>query len=187
VFYLSILLTDLPRNEKSVYIASLQPNADPIQIPLPNGGSAFWLDSRTIAHVSEAGEEGSKKLEIYASSIKVHANGVLEPAGSPESVGTLPTLSATNFRYSLASGILVFSDYVYADGNLSTVKEQDEAWENRGTTALVYDSTYERHWDHWIGPKKSSLFSVYLRKHEDGKWRLGSEFMHPLAGSNHVS
>ena len=183
------LINSSTRNEKSVYIVSLQHNlkAEPLQIPLPNGGSAFWLDSRTIAHVSEVGEGEDKKLEMYASSIQVHADSTLGHVDSPALIGTLPTLSATNFRYSLASGILVFSEYVYSDGNLSTVKEQDKAWENRGTTALVYDSPYERHWDHWIGPKKSSLFSVRLHRHAGDKWLLGSEYAHPLAGSHHVS
>jgi hypothetical protein len=68
------------------------------------------------------------------------------------------------------------------------VKEQDEAFENRGTTALVYDHTYVRHWDTWTGPKKSTLWSVGLGKTgSDGKWALQEEYIAPLKGSGHVS
>ncbi len=77
----------------------------------------------------------------------------------------------------------MFSDNVHPDGNLSTVREQDEAWENRGTTALVYDATYERHWDTWIGPKTTSLFSVRLVQDPDHKWHFGSQFTNILQGT----
>jgi hypothetical protein len=181
------------RNEKSIFLASLQSKIPPLQIPLEKGGTAFWLDSRTVAHVLESGEDKDKKLELYALSVSAHTDSDGHPTNEsirtidgPVLVGTFPTTTAANFRYSLASGLLVFSDYVYPDGNLNTVKEQDEAWENRGTTALVYDSGYERHWDHWIGPKRSSLFSVHLTKDADGKWVLGPEFVNPLVGTGHV-
>ncbi|QRW06452.1 Guanine nucleotide exchange factor LTE1 [Ceratobasidium sp. AG-Ba] len=91
---------------------------------------------------------------------------------SPLHVGTLPNVPLSNFKYS-KSGALVFSAYVYEDFNLSSVREQDEKWENRGNTALVYDSNYVRHWDEYTGPKRQA-FSVDLAK-VDGKWKLGSE------------
>lgn len=66
--------------------------------------------------------------------------------------------------------------------------EQDESFENRGTTALVYDQTYVRHWDTWTRPKKSTLWSVGLGKADnDGKWILSGEYIAPLKGSGHVS
>lgn len=80
----------------------------------------------------------------------------------------------------------MFSDYAYADGNLTAVKEHDEAWENRGTSAMVYDHTFERHWDHWSGPKSQSLFSVRLAQGSDQKWSFGGEFVNLLAGTDHV-
>lgn len=85
------------------------------------------------------------------------------------------------------TGRLVFSDYVYPDGNLTSVKENDEAWENRGTSAMVYDTTFVRHWDTWVGPKSSSLFAVQLAKGSDEKWELATEFVNPLNGTGHVS
>jgi len=69
---------------------------------------------------------------------------------------------------------------------VSSVKEQDEAYENRGTTALVYDTAYVRHWDTWAGPKRSTLFGVSLGK-EDGKWVLGNDYVAPLKDTGHVS
>jgi hypothetical protein len=66
------------------------------------------------------------------------------------------------------------------------LQEQDEAWEKRGNTALVYDATYERHWDKWTGPKQLSLFSVRLSVGSDRKWSLGSEFLNLLNDAGHV-
>jgi dipeptidyl aminopeptidase/acylaminoacyl peptidase len=171
------------KNKKSIYIAPLESKVQPLEIFLAKGGEAFWLDDRTVAHVFEG--EG-KKLELHALSIQFETQTLtaLEP---PVLIGKLPTTSATNFRYSSTSGFLVFSDNVYADGDLKTVKEQDAAWENRGTSALVYDTTFVRHWDTWVGPKKSSLFSTGLRRNPDHKWELGSDFANLLKSTNHSS
>lgn len=143
------------------------------------------MDSRTVAHVVE----GEKNLEIYALNLKFETEGnagVLSTPDPPTLIGTIPTKTATNFRYRLASGYLVFSDSVYPDGNLTSVAEQDEAWENRGTTALVYDKTYVRHWDTWVGPKQSSLFSVRLYLDPDRNWVFTAEFANTLKGTGHV-
>ena len=66
------------------------------------------------------------------------------------------------------------------------MKEQDDVWENRGTSALVYDTTYERHWDTWVGPKKLSLFTVRLYKNPDHNWVLGEDFVNALNDTTHV-
>lgn len=129
------------RNHKSIFIAPLESKAQPLAIPLAKGGEAFWLDARTVAHVVT--NEESKKLELFA--LHVNYGTELAAPGPPVLIASFPTSTATNFKYAYESGRLVFSDSVYPDGNLSTVKEQDEAWENRGTTALVYDSGYERY------------------------------------------
>jgi hypothetical protein len=42
------------------------------------------------------------------------------------------------------------------------------------------------HWDTWVGPKKSSLFSVRLYKNSDHKWVLAENFVNTLNGTNHV-
>ncbi|KAF5372283.1 hypothetical protein D9757_009637 [Collybiopsis confluens] len=174
------------KNKKSIFLAPLGFTNKPHELPLDKVGEAFWLSGRTVAHVVE-GE--NKTLDIYA------LNVVYVPPNESDAVGTLnteppvhlgsfPTNSATNFRYS-TDGYLVFSDNVYSDGNLSTVKEQDEAWENRGTTAFVYDHTYERHWDHWVGPKEQALFSVKLTQDPNHEWSLGTEFVNLQKGTSH--
>lgn len=171
------------KNNKLVYIVSLASNVKPLEISLEKGGDLFWLDTRTIGNAVE--DEGNK--DLYAIDVKFETNeavGVLS-AEPPTLIGSFPTTTATNFQYSLSSGTLIFSDSVYADGNISSVKEQDEAYENRGNTALVYDETYERHWDTWSGPKTSSLFSVQLHRDPDRKWVMGTEFDNLLRGTGH--
>ena len=155
---------------------------------LAKGGEAFWLNSRTVAHVFEEDDA----LALYAINIRFEAEsegnpGVLSTSLTPLLIGKFPTKSATNFRYSAGSGYLVFSAYVYSDGNLTAVKDHDKAWETRGNSAFVYDTTYERHWDTWVGPKKNSLFSVRLVQDPDRQWVFGEQFVNLLAGTKHVS
>jgi hypothetical protein len=158
-----------------------------LEIPLANGGEVFWLDTRTVALVVKG--NGSDNLELYAMSFKFEPEGgaaISQDGESSVLLGSFPTPTATNFYYVPTARHLVFSDYVYADGNLTSVKEQDDAWENRGNSALVYDKTYERHWDTWVGPKKPSLFSVRLYSDADHKWTLDDNFVNALKGTNHV-
>lgn len=129
------------RNQKSIFIAALASTAEPLEIPLAQGGEAFWLDARTVAHAVRNVE--TDKLELYA--VKVNYETEFTAPGPPVLIATFPTATPTNFKYATDSGKLVFSDYVYPDGNLSAVKGHDEEWENRGTTALVYDSGFERY------------------------------------------
>jgi hypothetical protein len=177
----------LCRNKKAIYLAPLESTVIPLEIPLAKGGEAFWLDSRIIGYV----EEEDKKLELYAVKVTYEIAtegyaGVLSTPDPPTLLGTFPTTSASNFRYCPQSGYLVFSDYVYPDGNLTSVREQDEVWESRGDSAYVYDSTYVRHWDTWVGPKSSSLFSVRLFRDPDYIWHFGPQFVNLLKGTGHV-
>ena len=93
--------------------------------------------------------EDSNFTDLYALNLKLESNIISELSSDPPArIGSFPTTTATTFRYS-SSGFLVFTDLVYADGNLSSAKEQDKAWERRGTTALVYDDASPRFWDTW--------------------------------------
>ena len=161
---------------------------DSNEIQLAKGGEAFWLNARTIAHVVEGGDD---TLEMYALGLDFETGSEERTAvlntSQPLLIGKFPTKSATNFRYVLDSGYLVFSDKVYSDGNLTAVKEHDEAWESRGDTALVYDQTYVRHWDTWAGKKNTALFSVRLHQDANGDWIFGEQFMNLLEGTGHVS
>ncbi len=151
------------------------------------GSTFFWLDSRTLARVTET--EKVQKLE----SLDIIVNEANELSlADPSTIGTLPKgISADNFQFTQHGGLLVFSASVYPDYDLTTVAEQDKEYEERGTSAYVFDNTFVRHWDTWRGPKKSRLFSVALTKENRrwhlGGWHLGNEFYRPLLDTEHVS
>ena len=190
------------RSNKSYYIVPLESSAIPLHlhvrshykltcsdsvdlVQLSKGGEAFWLDSRTLGHAVET-DDGT---ELNAIDLKLE-----NESGAPLSIsrtstllGKIPTKTAANFRYSAKAGYLIFSDNVWPDGNLSTVKAQDDEWDNRGNTAYVYDAPYVRHWDTWVGDKKPALFSVRLARDPDGTWIYGDEYYSPLKGTGHVS
>lgn len=171
------------KNKHSVFVVALEsPDVKPFEIHLEKTGDVFWIDSRTIANVV-AGDEHS---EIYAVEIQYDVASI-ETVGSSKLIGKLPTTTATNFRFNAKSSRLVFSDKVYADGNLSTVNEQDKAWEERGNTAYVYDTTYVRHWDTWQGLKRPQLFSTRLSLDPDRNWHLGEHFNALLKDTKHYS
>jgi dipeptidyl aminopeptidase/acylaminoacyl peptidase len=173
-------------NKKAVHVVPLQSSAHPLRIPLPKGGDVFWLTSRILGHAIE----GTNGTELHAIdlNLSIRSGEVLDTltaSDPPTLIGSFPTKTAANFRYSLKSGYLVFSDCVWSDGNLSTVQEQDKNWEDRGNTAYVYDTTYERHWDTWVGKKRPALFSVKLVQDPDRKWIFGNDFHSPLRGTGH--
>ncbi|KAG7088324.1 hypothetical protein E1B28_012333 [Marasmius oreades] len=176
------------KNNKTIFITPVKSTVEPLELPLAKSGEAFWLTRSTLAHVIE-GED--KTLELYTINVNYHAPALNEAGGltaeSPKLVGSFPTNSATNFRYSAQARRLVFSDYVYSDGKLENVKDNDKAYEERGTTAMVYDHTYVRHWDTWVGPKSSSLFSVGLWKDPVGDWNFEHNFVNLLEGTGHSS
>ncbi len=186
----SLLLNAIPtRNHKSIFIAPIESAVQPLEIPLASGGDAFWLDTRTIAHAVDEGEGQDKVKVLYALSVKYEtqdAPGTLSVPESPVLVGKFPTSTAANFVVNSKEGLLIFSDNVFGDGDLKAVKKHDEEWTNRGDSAYVYDDTFERQWDTWVGPKRSSLFTVSLKKGPDEKWVLGDEFINLLQGTEHV-
>ena len=127
-------------------------------VKFEKGGEYFWLGPRTFAHVVSGDDES----EIFAYNINPHSvnadsEQVEKPFTAPVLVGTIPSNSAANFRYNVDTRTLVFSAYVYPDGNLTTVKEKDKEWEERGNSAYVYDKTYVRHWDVWQEEKGQQL------------------------------
>lgn len=137
----------LGRNRKSIVLAPIESTAKPFEIPLEKGGEAFWLDSRTVGHAVDEGEGKDKVKALYAISVRADAGvpSIQASSDSPVLIGKFPTSTASNFRFTGRSGYLIFSDEVYEDGDITKVKENDEAWENRGDTAYVYDETYSRH------------------------------------------
>ena len=177
-----MLISD--RNHKSLFVTSLLSGIE-LAFPVANGRETFWLDDRTVGYV--ATEEGNKTAGLY--SVSVHlTNETLDLNSDPPGVllGKFPTSSPSSFRYAAKAGVLVFSDSVYEDGDLTKVPENDEKWQNRGHSALVYDDTFERHWDTWTVPKRPSLFTVKLSKDADEHWHFGDEFYNVLNGTGHV-
>ncbi|KAF9649791.1 hypothetical protein BDM02DRAFT_3186010 [Thelephora ganbajun] len=102
----------------------------------------------------------------------------------PVLIRSFPASASDNSRHIPESGVLVFSDHVYEDGELRVVKEADVAWQNRGNTMFVYGGAYVRHWDTYSGHKHRFLFSAN-RAQKDGIWSLGEEFISLLAGTTH--
>ncbi|KIY45662.1 alpha/beta-hydrolase [Fistulina hepatica ATCC 64428] len=175
------------KNRKSVFIAALDSTAQPLEIPLEKGGETFWLDRRTLGHV--VSEDDDKSLAFYAIDLHVDTTDAFHISAPqpPTRLGSFPGSTASNFRYVAPAKTLVFSAYVHPDGDLSAVPEHDTAWGNRGTSALVYDHTFMRHWDHWVGPTTASLFSVPLYREADGKWTFIEQFTNLLQGTGHSS
>ncbi|KAG2147486.1 Alpha/Beta hydrolase protein [Suillus bovinus] len=161
------------KSHKSLSVIALG-DGQTYDIPLPDGGDAFWLDSRTIAHIVTKDDTQS----LYTIPIST------SPLSSDLSsyVGSFPITTASAFRYSPSAQRLMFSAYVYPDGLVETVKEQDTAYENRGNSGLVYDETFERQWDTWVGPKSKALIGVSLAK-VGAKWVLGETYVNVLKGT----
>ncbi|KAH9049976.1 alpha/beta-hydrolase [Lactarius hengduanensis] len=175
------------KNHKSIFIAPLESAAQPVEVPLAHGGEAFWLDGRTVGHVfAEGDDDDSKVASLYAISVRF-TGGSLDATDPPVLLGKFPTASPSSFRYAAKAGLLVFSDNVHEDGELTKVPENDRKWDERGDTALVYDDAYERHWDTWTGPKRPSLFTVKLSKDAQNKWHFGDQFTNVLHGTKHYT
>jgi hypothetical protein len=92
---------------------------------------------------------------------------------------TVLTKTPANFRYVSEASLLVFSENVYEDGNITSVRRRDKEWDDRGNLAYVYDTTHTRLWDEWQSLKRPQLFSVAFSKGEDKKWSLGDGFYAP--------
>jgi len=119
---------------KKIHITSLVDIVPSAQLPFLEGGEAFWLDSRTLAHVVTKGAD----QELYAVPLEYSSSAPVNLA-KPVLIGTIPAASeATNFKFSPPSTLL-FSATVYEDADVNTVAVQDEAWEQRGNSALIYD------------------------------------------------
>ncbi|VDC00715.1 unnamed protein product [Peniophora sp. CBMAI 1063] len=171
------------KNEKTLVVTSLASKAQ-AKYPLEKGGELFWLDGQTLGHVYSTADHESS---LYALSLKVETESALSFDATPDPptlIGTFPSSTSGNFIYNPSSRTLVFSDKVYADGNLTAIAEGDKAWDERGNSAFVYDEGFERHWDHYVGPKKNSLFAVSLEKKGE-KWAFGEEFKNLLKGTGH--
>jgi hypothetical protein len=132
------------------------PDASAHPSQLPGGGEAFWLGRRSIGHAVDSGK-GVLDLYAYALSPELQLNLT---TAAPVFIGAFPTKTAGKFKYSEPDGALVFVDYVYADGNLTAAKEQDERRARVPNAPMVFDELKERFWDSWcvgLTPYSSKL------------------------------
>ncbi|KAG8911935.1 hypothetical protein FRC00_005531 [Tulasnella sp. 408] len=190
------------KTNKTIYISPLDSSVNPIEFPVVNGGEAFWLDSRTLAHVVNE-NIFAVTLDYNATAFAAGSSSFVRVPRAPYLVGSFPIGSGpTNFKFTGSKKvhaipnqkdnlqhILVFSANVYPDYDLNTVKEQDKKWENRGNSALVYDELFVRRWDEYATDKKTRLFSVELNWKDDslgGTWTLGTDYFKVLEHTEHV-
>ncbi|KAL7421332.1 Dipeptidyl-peptidase 5 [Cryptotrichosporon argae] len=74
---------------------------------------------------------------------------------------TFPSgIDPSNLAYDAVSHKLAFSGFVWADGNFTATGAHDAAYEERGTTGVVYDELFVRHWDSWITPGRAQTIGV---------------------------
>ncbi len=82
--------------------------------------------------------------------------------GEAEQVTDLP-IDVGTFRVGPAGDRLVLSAKVYLDcEDLACSASRDAALKEKPTTGVVYEQLFMRHWDHWLDPKHSRLFSLAL-------------------------
>lgn len=161
----------------TVYLSSLLKPLE--QEPFPVLGQAaelFWLSDSVFAYL-DASDDTLKAISIELS-LAPHAISL----SSAQHLIKFPN-SVSDLTYHAASSTLAFSSWVYADGNLSSVRKQDAIWEDRGDDGLVYDSLFARHWDTWRGPKKSQIFTVDLTeaRGERKGWVSKGDFQAPIS------
>ncbi|KAI0028452.1 alpha/beta-hydrolase [Vararia minispora EC-137] len=150
------------------------------ELAIASDGNAFWYDDLTL--VIAIRNSTSRTTTLYAHYVSPEVS-ILEPG---ELIGTLPTDSASNFQFSPAAQALVFSDYVYPDGDLSKTVENERAWMERKDTALMFDgSTFTRIMDKYTSPRRPSLFTMRVTVDWDGRWRLVDEYINLLADTGH--
>lgn len=102
VVYSNLLTAESCRNHRSVYIAPIESTGKPLHVPLVNGGQAFWLDSRTIAHVVP--NEQAKIQDLYAISVSFETESAVTVSNLPKNVSAFPTISSANFLYIAKTG-----------------------------------------------------------------------------------
>ena len=113
------------RNNKSIFVASVVSAIELVEFFLANGGGAFWLDSRAIGYVVVDDEE-TKTTGLYSLSVHFTNESLETTSGPPPLLGKFPTASPSSFCYVAKASVLVFSDNVYEDGDLTKVPGNDE-------------------------------------------------------------
>ena len=87
----------------------------------------------------------------------------MDVAGGEASPVTDLPLDVGTFRLTADGSRLLVSLEVHPDcEDLECTRARDEAAEERTVTGVAYEQLLMRHWDRWLGEKRSRLFSVTL-------------------------
>lgn len=166
----SHLLSSVSTQAGSIlYLSSLALNSTSDPIPVTNSSSSFlWLSASSFAY-----------LDSKTNSLLVVT--VISPTilSSPKTLVTFPA-PVGDLKYHSDSTTLAFTADVWEDGDLSSVVEQDEIYENRGDEGQVFDSLFVRHWDTWRGKKSSQIFLLQLQKSGE-VFKASPSFQNPLS------
>jgi hypothetical protein len=81
-------------------------------------------------------------------------------------LGNIPTTSQSSFRYTAEAGVLVFSDNIYEDGDLTKVPPNDEKWRRCCPRVRRYVGVTLGHVD------RASLFTVSVFKDGKKHWQF---------------
>ncbi|VDC00971.1 unnamed protein product [Peniophora sp. CBMAI 1063] len=156
------------------------------EIRLQNPGDAFWYDDDTLViPITDASEHTTSLYACPVARGGQHEKVATTVNEIGELVGRLPTDSAGNFRYSPDAHTLVFTAQVFQDSELATAVSQERAWDGRKDTARAYNGqSYVRHWSHYTGPMRSSLFTTSLLARGE-QWELGGIYTDLLKGTTH--
>lgn len=105
---------------KRIHLYTIKPDITPFTFalgPFLEDGDAFWLDSRTIGHITAS--DGTQKLFAVRVLLDTQKNIAL----SSELVDAFPNDGSANFKYSAEGGVLVFSTYVWPDMDCKSFSE----------------------------------------------------------------
>lgn len=122
--------------------------------------SPFWLDDETVGYF---GTVEDKETKLYAKSI-----GKNDLKSKDYVVGEFPIDVENPVVH---HGKLFITANVYPDSSLESTKDLDQQREKRNDTAMIFDSLWVRHWDHFVMDKRNSIYAIDLTQ-EDGKYTL---------------
>lgn len=76
---------------------SFESTVEPVEITIPHGGEAFWLDERTVGHVVTNKER--RTACILANSVVFTDEGLNVTSDLPALLGKFTAASPSSFRY----------------------------------------------------------------------------------------
>lgn len=104
--------------------------------PPAEAAEIIWLSDSTIAYLN-----GSS---LYALSISYDVSAQLATVKHEATQLVDFPSDVESLSYEPESGRLAFSAAVWQDGDLLNTAHNDEEWEERGTTGVVYDDLFVR-------------------------------------------